>query len=240
LNAALLVLTPIINFLLAHKQTVIDFATAFGVLALAMKWDDITAAFTNNMTTVMSKIGDAKGAVSDLFGKINAGTVMGAIDTAGAMADLILVQQAINAIQGAISAMNQYNTSVTNQRQIMDEMNAKAQYEYSMGDKAKGDQYAKIAQQTAVGLASTNLNGVNQWMVGHALGTNFAPGGLSLVGENGPEFVDLPRGSKVIPNRQTQQMLGQSKGVTIGTVNINNQMDENKFLNHLGWRLALA
>jgi hypothetical protein len=33
-----------------------------------------------------------------------------------------------------------------------------------------------------------------------ANGTNFAPGGLSLVGERGPELVNLPRGSQVIPN----------------------------------------
>jgi hypothetical protein len=31
-------------------------------------------------------------------------------------------------------------------------------------------------------------------------GTNFAPGGLALVGERGPELVNLPRGSQVIPN----------------------------------------
>ena len=33
-----------------------------------------------------------------------------------------------------------------------------------------------------------------------AMGTNFAPGGIALVGERGPEIVDLPRGSRVIPN----------------------------------------
>jgi phage-related tail protein len=33
-------------------------------------------------------------------------------------------------------------------------------------------------------------------------GTNFAPGGLALVGERGPELVNLPRGSQVIPNNQ--------------------------------------
>jgi hypothetical protein len=32
-----------------------------------------------------------------------------------------------------------------------------------------------------------------------ASGTNFAPGGLSLVGERGPELVNLPRGSQVLP-----------------------------------------
>lgn len=36
----------------------------------------------------------------------------------------------------------------------------------------------------------------------HALGTNFAPGGPSVVGEHGPEIVNLPRGSQVIPNNR--------------------------------------
>lgn len=34
----------------------------------------------------------------------------------------------------------------------------------------------------------------------HANGTNYAPGGLSLVGERGPEWVNMPRGSKVWAN----------------------------------------
>jgi hypothetical protein len=36
---------------------------------------------------------------------------------------------------------------------------------------------------------------------GFAQGTNYAPGGLALVGERGPELVNLPRGSQVISNR---------------------------------------
>lgn len=45
----------------------------------------------------------------------------------------------------------------------------------------------------------------------HASGTNFAPGGPSIVGEQGPELVNLPRGSKVIPNHKMGQVGGQSK-----------------------------
>ncbi|WP_152664545.1 hypothetical protein [Devosia geojensis] len=37
---------------------------------------------------------------------------------------------------------------------------------------------------------------------GFANGTNFASGGLAVVGERGPEIVNLPRGSKVIPNHE--------------------------------------
>lgn len=36
----------------------------------------------------------------------------------------------------------------------------------------------------------------------YANGTNFASGGLSLVGERGPELVDLPRGARVTPNHK--------------------------------------
>ena len=37
---------------------------------------------------------------------------------------------------------------------------------------------------------------------GFALGTNFAPGGMAIVGERGPELVNLPRGSQVVPNHR--------------------------------------
>jgi hypothetical protein len=37
---------------------------------------------------------------------------------------------------------------------------------------------------------------------GFANGTNFAPGGAAWVGENGPERINLPRGSQVIPNNK--------------------------------------
>lgn len=42
----------------------------------------------------------------------------------------------------------------------------------------------------------------------HAKGTNNAPGGISLVGEEGPELVNLNKGSQVIPAGKTREMLG--------------------------------
>ena len=44
----------------------------------------------------------------------------------------------------------------------------------------------------------TSINRVPKY----ASGTNYARGGLSLVGERGPELVDLPRGSRVTPNNK--------------------------------------
>lgn len=44
---------------------------------------------------------------------------------------------------------------------------------------------------------------------GFAQGTSFAPGGRAWVGEGGPELVELPRGARVIPNKQSMQMAGR-------------------------------
>lgn len=41
----------------------------------------------------------------------------------------------------------------------------------------------------------------------YAKGTRNAPGGLSLVGEEGPELLHLPQGAKVVPNRETEAVL---------------------------------
>jgi len=40
-----------------------------------------------------------------------------------------------------------------------------------------------------------------------ARGTQFAPGGLSLVGERGPELMNVPRGSQILSNNRTNRAL---------------------------------
>jgi hypothetical protein len=53
---------------------------------------------------------------------------------------------------------------------------------------------------------------------GFASGTDFAPGGLAMVGENGPEIVNLPRGSQVIPNDVVRQSSNGSPSITFAPV----------------------
>jgi len=56
----------------------------------------------------------------------------------------------------------------------------------------------------ALGSAIQNTTSKNRF----AVGTRYAPGGMALVGERGPEMINLPRGSQVIPAAQTSQMMG--------------------------------
>jgi len=46
-----------------------------------------------------------------------------------------------------------------------------------------------------------------QWQ----FGTGFAPGGLSLLGERGPELVSLPRGAQVMTNQQTRNITNNNQ-----------------------------
>ena len=61
--------------------------------------------------------------------------------------------------------------------------------------------------------------------LGHILaydaGTDFHPGGMALVGESGPELVNLPRGSSVMTANDTRQMLdrGNNRNVTVQQTN---------------------
>ncbi|WP_320188231.1 phage tail length tape measure family protein [Agrobacterium rosae] len=51
----------------------------------------------------------------------------------------------------------------------------------------------------------------NAWSKGglgmYANGTSYSPGGLAIVGEQGPELLNLPQGSQVIPNGKSKQLL---------------------------------
>lgn len=46
------------------------------------------------------------------------------------------------------------------------------------------------------------LSGLMSLLPGFAKGTDYAPGGWAVVGEKGPEIVNLPRGSQVVPNHE--------------------------------------
>jgi hypothetical protein len=57
-----------------------------------------------------------------------------------------------------------------------------------------------------------------------ATGTDFAQGGLAMVGEQGPELVNLPRGSQVKTASETASMLSNSSNITININGANDPM----------------
>lgn len=57
------------------------------------------------------------------------------------------------------------------------------------------------------------LSGLQKWVRGYAAGTNYSSAGLAWVGEHGPELLNLPGGSQVIPNHKLGDLV-PSKGDT--------------------------
>jgi DNA-binding transcriptional MerR regulator len=73
------------------------------------------------------------------------------------------------------------------------------------GDATKPEYFRRHTLQDAIAAGLIDLYGAYHGGTsthGFANGTNYAPGGMALVGEKGPEIVNLPRGSQVIPNHQ--------------------------------------
>lgn len=71
---------------------------------------------------------------------------------------------------------------------------------------------------------SAGIDSLFSLIPGFANGTNSAPGGVALVGERGPELVNLPRGSQVKTAGETQRMLGGGGG---GQMDVRVYVDDN-------------
>lgn len=78
--------------------------------------------------------------------------------------------------------------------------------------------------------------GGNSWFdKPRANGTNYFEGGRALVGEYGPELIDLPRGSSVKTNAQTQRELsGGGNNVTVNVNVAGNMIGNNEFVDEMG------
>lgn len=67
------------------------------------------------------------------------------------------------------------------------------------------------------GTKSADITGVAGWGnsdKAYATGTAYHPGGLAMVGENGRELIDLPRGARVYTNRETENMVSGGNNST--------------------------
>lgn len=61
--------------------------------------------------------------------------------------------------------------------------------------------------------------GVSRFLGGNATGTKYWSGGLSVVGEHGPELVQMPSGSKVFTNRESRAMVNRAMPTPVSSGN---------------------
>ncbi len=208
-----IVMPPLLDFAdwcVRHKQAVLDIAAAIVAIKVALAISDAIAAFqiafAGGMAAAGADVGGLSGAITTMRALVSSPVGMGGIAVAGAIADIGLVYAAVQQVQSAIQAVNDAASAQAQAAQTHSELKGILQNILEHQGVYSPDKVA-AAKQTW-----------NQEFAGqkYALGTNFAPGGLALVGENGPELVGMPTGSRVYGNQQTQQMLGGSgKSLTI-------------------------
>jgi phage-related tail protein len=73
---------------------------------------------------------------------------------------------------------------------------------------AINDVFGSIFNPTSAGGTSIFGSILKSVIPGFASGTDNAPGGLSWVGENGPELMNVPKGSQIIPSSVSRQITG--------------------------------
>jgi hypothetical protein len=92
-----------------------------------------------------------------------------------------------------------------------------------IGREMLGDVIKKGTEELVIAVTgntiATNINtlwteilAAAQALFGFADGTDSAPGGMAVVGERGPEIVNLPRGAQVIPNHKISKYADGTRG----------------------------
>ncbi len=154
-------------------------------------------------------------------------TIPGLMTAFGGMAALVAIPIimpaiAIGAALAAIAAVsvawnNLQNQIASNSKNIQDAVkaggNAEATLRAILNNPNSSAAEKARAAQSLKAVQANNNNFINYGST-NALGTNYATGGSTLVGEHGPEIVNLPRGSQVTPAYRTRSDASSGAGTT--------------------------
>lgn len=212
--------------------------------------------FTLFSATSQGAIGGAATTFGGFKALVRSPIVMPALAVGAA---LIAIQQVWDAYNRMQSAINEAQAAASRSWQTTLETKAAAERAFAAGDNAKGSRLMTLWQnslkadlqraKTDPYMANATRNSgyalSNQVSSGvvptFASGTNYAPGGISWVGEHGPEPVILPQGAQVIPSYQSREATrGGGHTVIIENYNSYNERDDKRFLRDVGFQLELA
>lgn len=190
---------------------------SLGVLATAVRSTQVVIAVFG--PAAASSFGLARGALTSFRALAMSPLVMPALAIGAALASIASVVAAIKAARDMYKAWDATTNQISEEMRVADQVRDRLKYLQQHGD---AGQRARATAALKAGLTSGNDVGRR------ALGTNFAPGGSTWVGEHGPELVSLPQGSRVAPAWQSR---GQGAGQSImniyitGPVSMNSQQD---------------
>lgn len=187
---------------------------------------------------VKAKTADIEKYYNDLFAKMDADAAQKAADDAAdrlAEVEKPFIEIGNNIADSLVSALEDGTSQADFTSGIM-KMLRKMAIEAAILSSGFADQFKAIGKTISEALADgfsasevatirgqigsvsasaySAVSGINSLFEGFAGGTDYAPGGIALVGERGPELVNLPRGSQVLTNSETRAAMG-GKNITI-------------------------
>lgn len=217
-NTGVPALVGLFDFLKDHEWVIWGVIGAFAVFKTAMAISEAVTAFQTSIAIM-------NGTFVGLKALIAAPMIMPALAIGAALISIGLVVEAIAAAQRAKDALGTQKEMQAKNFEAGVQLRGIAEKKYKSGAINKGEY--------------DRLIGVS-WL---ARGTNFAHGGATIVGEHGPELLDLPPGSRVTPAWQTRSQDGTAvsagaPSVLVEQLHVHNEIDEQRFLKKLAWRLA--
>ena len=79
----------------------------------------------------------------------------------------------------------------------------------------KGDDLGRTMDSVSSSVSNISAAAQGARTQYHAKGTEYFGGGETWVGEEGPELVSLPRGSRIYSNKQSKSMYGDTYYITV-------------------------
>lgn len=236
LNAMITSVSWVVKAMQDGNPFVWALVAAFTALAGAMAFNAAFNAITVGFNVMrLITIPQAMASLSAFKAMVAAPGIMPALVITAALASLAEVKRAVDAIRGAIDAVNDSAKAAANlaPQEQMRALQKQAAAARAAGDTAAVNRYAN---------AIAALGG------GRAKGGPVSAGTAYLVGENADGspnattelFVPSQSGT-IIPAKQTQQILGGGSGMGVtmnNTYIINSQIDFDAALREQGWRLA--
>lgn len=216
------VTVAVIDFIKAHWRAGIVALAAIvlgplGALValIATHWSTVKHDATAAWDTVKSVITGAVNGVHDVVAHVF-GSLDGIISKAGSA-----IGRAARVVKAAFQP-------------IIDGINAIT----SAVDAAIGAISKMLGLLGKVGGLLHKAGGILSHIPGFATGVRNFQGGLAVVGENGPELVNLPSGSDVFTNAESRRMAGGTGGPLIGHVTVQNDVDIEVLANRVARKLA--
>ena len=226
-NVALTVLSPFISFLADNQWVIWGIVGALAAVKTALfiqaQVSAFQAAFGTAMVATQANIATTGGVFATFKALITTPLVMPAVAVGAAIAALVLVQQAADRAKDAIEGARK-QADMAHEEDMRSIRNITAQYQRGEISKETRDKMLKIV--------GANASGTNAWM-----------GGPSLVGEHGPEVVNLPQGASVTPayRVRNESSVTNNTGPTVIIENLNNYHpnDQGRLIRDIGFALEL-